>query len=240
MHNLMGHMHLHSDSKPFKCLYCSSKFTLKGNLTRHMKVKHGVMDRGLDERRKDASTHRRCPFQPFSHRQSSFLPLSVFRQRGQFCLPNDVLAHFSQEEPFDLSQKPPGHHLSQSDGESVPGSSCQEEDEESLYRRSPYSPEVEQHDREEREQPSAAQWREGVLKASSGDRRTYDRETAADEETAGGKTQLLQPQEILSESESETSSQVGRRRRKGDGSDSEPEGQQRGLNEQPTRVRWAF
>lgn len=52
MHNLMGHMHLHSDSKPFKCLYCPSKFTLKGNLTRHMKVKHGVMDRGLDERRK--------------------------------------------------------------------------------------------------------------------------------------------------------------------------------------------
>lgn len=53
MHNLMGHMHLHSDNKPFKCLYCPSKFTLKGNLTRHMKVKHGVMDRGLDERCKD-------------------------------------------------------------------------------------------------------------------------------------------------------------------------------------------
>lgn len=50
MHNLMGHMHLHSDSRPFKCLYCSSKFTLKGNLTRHMKVKHGIMDRGLDAR----------------------------------------------------------------------------------------------------------------------------------------------------------------------------------------------
>lgn len=50
MHNLMGHMHLHSDSKPFKCLYCPSKFTLKGNLTRHMKVKHGIMDQGLDTR----------------------------------------------------------------------------------------------------------------------------------------------------------------------------------------------
>ncbi|KAJ8350984.1 hypothetical protein AAFF_G00168710 [Aldrovandia affinis] len=50
MHNLMGHMHLHSDSKPFKCLYCPSKFTLKGNLTRHMKVKHGIMDRGRDAR----------------------------------------------------------------------------------------------------------------------------------------------------------------------------------------------
>ncbi|XP_029998372.1 zinc finger protein 366 [Sphaeramia orbicularis] len=117
MHNLMGHMHLHSDSKPFKCLYCPSKFTLKGNLTRHMKVKHGVMDRGLDER--------------------------LFRQRGRFCLstPMGLLTHFSQEEPFDLSQKPTGLRLSQSDGESVPGSSCQEEDEESLYRRSQYSPE---------------------------------------------------------------------------------------------------
>ncbi|XP_029961334.1 zinc finger protein 366 isoform X2 [Salarias fasciatus] len=125
MHNLMGHMHLHSDSKPFKCLYCPSKFTLKGNLTRHMKVKHGVMDRGLDER--------------------------LFRQRGRFCLssPMGLLTHFSQEEPFDLSQKTPGLpglRLSQSDGESVPGSSCQEEDDESLYRRSQYSPEVDQHD----------------------------------------------------------------------------------------------
>lgn len=99
---------------------------------------------------------------------------------------------------------------------------------------------MEQHDREEREQPSAAQWREGVLKAPGGDRRTYDREMAADEETAGGKAQLLQPQEILSESESETSSQVGRRRREEDGSDSEPEDQQEVLNEPPSRVRRVF
>uniref|UniRef100_H2USQ9 Zinc finger protein 710 n=1 Tax=Takifugu rubripes TaxID=31033 RepID=H2USQ9_TAKRU len=152
MHNLMGHMHLHSDSKPFKCLYCPSKFTLKGNLTRHMKVKHGVMDRGLDDR--------------------------LFRQRERFCLPNDVLTHFSQEEPFDLSQKPPGlpgHRLSQSDGESIPGSSCQEEDEESLYRRSPYSPEVDQHDQKEREEASAAQWIGGDLKQPRQDGRTYER-----------------------------------------------------------------
>jgi len=63
--------------------------------------------------------------------------------------PLDLLTRFSQEEPFDLSQKPPGLpglRLSQSDGESVPGSSCQEEDEESLYRRSQYSPEVDQHE----------------------------------------------------------------------------------------------
>nr|XP_015828393.2 zinc finger protein 366 [Nothobranchius furzeri] len=125
MHNLMGHMHLHSDSKPFKCLYCPSKFTLKGNLTRHMKVKHGVMDRGLDER--------------------------LFRQRGRYCMstPMELLSHFGQEEPFDLSQKDSslqGLRLSQSDGESLPGSSCQEEDEESLYRRSQYSPEVDQQE----------------------------------------------------------------------------------------------
>ncbi|XP_038163972.1 zinc finger protein 366 [Cyprinodon tularosa] len=125
MHNLMGHMHLHSDSKPFKCLYCPSKFTLKGNLTRHMKVKHGVMDRGLDER--------------------------LFRQRGRLCLatPMGLISHFNQEEPFDLSQKPPGLpslRLSQSDGESIPGSSCQEEDEESLYRRSQYSPGMDQQE----------------------------------------------------------------------------------------------
>uniref|UniRef100_A0A4W5LTM9 Zinc finger protein 710 n=1 Tax=Hucho hucho TaxID=62062 RepID=A0A4W5LTM9_9TELE len=126
MHNLMGHMHLHSDSRPFKCRYCPSKFTLKGNLTRHMKVKHGIMDMGLNAR--------------------------VFRRRGRFCLsaPLGLLTSSSQEEPFDLSQKPrpprPSLHLSQSDGESVPGSSCQEEDEEdSLYRRSHYSPEVYQH-----------------------------------------------------------------------------------------------
>lgn len=48
MYNLLGHMHLHAGSKPFKCPYCSSKFNLKGNLSRHMKVKHGVMDIGLD------------------------------------------------------------------------------------------------------------------------------------------------------------------------------------------------
>uniref|UniRef100_A0A8C7WWA8 C2H2-type domain-containing protein n=1 Tax=Oryzias sinensis TaxID=183150 RepID=A0A8C7WWA8_9TELE len=39
MYNLLGHMHLHAGSKPFKCPYCTSKFNLKGNLSRHMKVK---------------------------------------------------------------------------------------------------------------------------------------------------------------------------------------------------------
>lgn len=236
MHNLMGHMHLHSDSKPFKCLYCSSKFTLKGNLTRHLKVKHGVMDRGLDERRKDAFKHRKCPSQCLSHHQSSFLPPSVFRQRGQFCLSNDVLTHFSQEEPFDLSQKPPGlpgHPLSQSDGESVPGSSCQEEDEESLYRRSPYSPEVDQPDQAEREQSSAAQWKGEVRKVPSGDRQIYDRESATDQETTGDKEQR---QEMLSESESEASSQVCRQS-KGDDCDLEPQDHHQVLNEPETRVR---
>ncbi|KAG2466965.1 ZN366 protein, partial [Polypterus senegalus] len=118
MHNLMGHMHLHSDSKPFKCLYCSSKFTLKGNLTRHMKVKHGVMDGGLDSQ--------------------------GFRRRGRFRLSSqtDVMAGFVQDEPFDLSQKHrPKLCVSQSDGESAKGSSCQEEDEEAYYGMNHSSPE---------------------------------------------------------------------------------------------------
>lgn len=232
MHNLMGHMHLHSDSKPFKCLYCSSKFTLKGNLTRHMKVKHGVMDRGLDERRKHAVKHRRCPLQHVSHHQSSFLPPSVFRQRGPFCLPNDLLTHLSQEEPFDLSQKPPAHHLSQSDGESVPGSSCQEEDEESLY-----SPEVDQHDQVERERASAAQWTGNVLKGPSGDRRAFGREPATDRETTGDRAHLAQRQEMPSDSEPETSNRAGPRRSRGDDSDSEPGDRQQVLNEPQIRVR---
>lgn len=130
MHNLMGHMHLHSDSKPFKCLYCASKFTLKGNLTRHMKVKHGIMDQGLDAR--------------------------VFRRRGRLCLsgPLRILSRIGQEEPFDLSQKKQ-LRLSQSDG----GSSGREEDEDSLYRMSQDSPdpykarEEEEDEEEEKKKP---------------------------------------------------------------------------------------
>lgn len=48
MYNLLGHMHLHAGSKPFKCPYCTSKFNLKGNLSRHMKVKHGIMDTSIE------------------------------------------------------------------------------------------------------------------------------------------------------------------------------------------------
>nr|XP_046243738.1 zinc finger protein 366 isoform X2 [Scatophagus argus] len=196
MHNLMGHMHLHSDSKPFKCLYCPSKFTLKGNLTRHMKVKHGVMDRGLDER--------------------------LFRQRGRFCLstPMGLITHFSQEEPFDLSQKPPGLpslRLSQSDGESVPGSSCQEEDEESLYRRSQYSPEVDQHELEERGRESPAERRpeekQKQMYQHSLDEQTYERESAAEGHSAdprGDKVHLLQSEtsEMAYESDLELGDQL--------------------------------
>lgn len=93
-----------------------------------------------------------------------------------------LLTHFSQEEPFDLSQKPPGC-LSQSDGESVPGSSCQEEDEESLYRRSQYSPEVDQHELEERGQGSPAEPTQGEeqkeMYQRGSDEETYKRESAA-------------------------------------------------------------
>ncbi|XP_035247091.1 zinc finger protein 366 isoform X1 [Anguilla anguilla] len=118
MHNLMGHMHLHSDSKPFKCLYCASKFTLKGNLTRHIKVKHGIMQRGLG--------------------------VWGFRRRGRYHFSKlGIIGHFSQEEPFDLSQKTM-RRLSRSDGESVRGRVRQEED-----RMSQYSLEEEEEEEEE-------------------------------------------------------------------------------------------
>ncbi|XP_077318625.1 zinc finger protein 366 isoform X2 [Lithobates pipiens] len=105
MHNLMGHMHLHSDSKPFKCLYCPSKFTLKGNLTRHMKVKHGVTERGYHSR-----------------------GLS----RGRAGLSHSiVLRSLEQKEPFDLSRKRRVKELSRSlDGERIKGHYFQEEEEE--------------------------------------------------------------------------------------------------------------
>nr|XP_033474922.1 zinc finger protein 366 [Epinephelus lanceolatus] len=226
MHNLMGHMHLHSDSKPFKCLYCPSKFTLKGNLTRHMKVKHGVMDRGLDER--------------------------LFRQRGRFCLstPMGLLTRFSQEEPFDLSQKPPGLpslRLSQSDGESVPGSSCQEEDEESLYRRSQYSPEVDQHEPagedqyipelEERQQGSPADHKTGEKQKEMYQHSLDEqRESAAE---GGDQADLLQSEEtseMAYESDLELGDQVyhhetGRRQMYDYDSDSELEDDHQELDE---------
>ncbi|KAK7116593.1 hypothetical protein V1264_002251 [Littorina saxatilis] len=41
LHNLHGHMHMHNNSKPYVC-FCGSSFTLKGNLNRHKKVKHGL------------------------------------------------------------------------------------------------------------------------------------------------------------------------------------------------------
>lgn len=126
-----------------------------------------------------------------------------------------LLTHFSQEEPFDLSQKPPGLpslRLSQSDGESVPGSSCQEEDEESLYRRSQYSPEVDQHEPagddqyipelEERGQGSHAELRPGKKQKQmyqrSIDEQPYERESAAEGHSVdarGAQVQLLQSEE---------------------------------------------
>ncbi|XP_075036073.1 zinc finger protein 366 [Mixophyes fleayi] len=103
MHNLMGHMHLHSDSKPFKCLYCPSKFTLKGNLTRHMKVKHGVTERRYHSRALG--------------RARTDLSHSI------------VLCSVEQKEPFDLSRQRRVKETScHSDGESVKGSSSQEEE----------------------------------------------------------------------------------------------------------------
>lgn len=57
MYNLLGHMHLHAGSKPFKCPYCTSKFNLKGNLSRHMKVKHGIMDTSIDGQGEELRHH---------------------------------------------------------------------------------------------------------------------------------------------------------------------------------------
>lgn len=139
----------------------------------------------------------------------------------------DLLTHFSQEEPFDLSQKPPGLpslRLSQSDGESVPGSSCQEEDEESLYRRSQYSPEVDQHEPagdqyiselEERGQGSPDEPRQGERQKQqkyqqSLEDEMFKRESVAEgqsKEPRGNKVQLLQS-ETSCESDAEVGEQV--------------------------------
>ena len=52
-----------------------------------------------------------------------------------------------QEEPFDLSQKSQGKGISfHSDGESVKGSSCQEEEEDNCYEVEQYSPAIYHHD----------------------------------------------------------------------------------------------
>lgn len=124
--------------------------------------------------------------------------------------PMGLLTRFSQEEPFDLSQKPPGLpslRLSQSDGESVPGSSCQEEDEESLYRRSQYSPEVDPHEPagedqyipelKERGQGSPADLRPGdkqkQMYQHSLDEQTYERESGAE---GGDQVHRLQSEEM--------------------------------------------
>lgn len=40
-HNLRAHMAIHQTSKPHRCPDCSSTFTLRGNLVRHLKEKHG-------------------------------------------------------------------------------------------------------------------------------------------------------------------------------------------------------
>lgn len=82
MYNLLGHMHLHAGSKPFKCPYCSSKFNLKGNLSRHMKVKHGVMDISLDSQGGSPARagHRDCPAAPEPGR-------AVLAGAGSLCSP---------------------------------------------------------------------------------------------------------------------------------------------------------
>lgn len=173
----------------------------------------------------------------------------MFRQRGRFCLSTDLLTHFSQEEPFDLSQKPPGLpslRLSQSDGESVPGSSCQEEDEESLYRRSQYSPEVDQHELEERGQQSPAERspeeKQKQMYQHDLDNQAYERVLAAEElsvDPTDDKVHVLESEEtseMAYESDSELGDrayhhEAGRSQSYVYSSDSELESQQQELNE---------
>lgn len=83
MYNLLGHMHLHAGSKPFKCPYCSSKFNLKGNLSRHMKVKHGVMDISLDSQGRCRWGRRLWPVAGPAHcRLGAVVSLGVLRVPG--------------------------------------------------------------------------------------------------------------------------------------------------------------
>ena len=145
-----------------------------------------------------------------------------------------LLTRFGQEEPFDLSQKPsglPGLRLSQSDGESVPGSSCQEEDEESLYRRSQYSPEVDQQELEERGHGSPAELRPEEKQKEMYERVLDERESGNEGDSVDpreDKMHLLKSEELADESDLELGDQeydqeTGRRQSYDDGSDSELE-----------------
>lgn len=76
MYNLLGHMHLHAGSKPFKCPYCTSKFNLKGNLSRHMKVKHG-MDVSPEGQGEDLCTHFQFNFPSIFIKQTSTIEIQL-------------------------------------------------------------------------------------------------------------------------------------------------------------------
>lgn len=133
----------------------------------------------------------------------------------------DLLTHLSQEEPFDLSQKPQSHstlRLSQSDGESVPGSSCQEEDEDSLYRRSQYSPEVDQQEPageeqympglEESGQHRPGELRPGETQEQHRPQQSLEDQTYEEETTAGAQSVHPSNQAALSQSETSYESEA--------------------------------
>lgn len=108
----------------------------------------------------------------------------------------------------------PGLRLPQSDGESIPGSSCQEEDEESLYRRSQYSPEVEQHELDERGQGSPAELGPVETQKRIHEKQANKRGSAAEElseDPIGDEVHPLQSQgasEITNKSDSEPGEDV--------------------------------
>ncbi|XP_051950952.1 zinc finger protein 366-like isoform X2 [Xyrauchen texanus] len=121
---LKAHMIVHSEIKPYKC-----KQTLQMSLLRQQVHSEGESDPPHEGQTRDHGSRTGRP-----------------RRHRRLCLsaPLRILSRIRQEEPFDLSQKPHGQlRLSQSDGESVRGgSSSREEDEDSLYRMSQYSPDV--------------------------------------------------------------------------------------------------
>uniref|UniRef100_H3DGZ5 Zinc finger protein 710 n=1 Tax=Tetraodon nigroviridis TaxID=99883 RepID=H3DGZ5_TETNG len=215
---LKAHMIVHSDIKPYKCKLCGKEFNRMHNLMGHM------------------------------HLHSDSKPFKCLYCSSKFTLKGNLTRHMKVKHGVmdrGLDERPKRSPLTfpRSLRACPPTASPSRTARASLEARArrrmrrAYSPEVDQHDQVERQHASAARWRGDVLKGPSGERRTYDREPATDEETTGDKAHLSQRQETPSDSEPEAGNQVGPGRSKGEDSDSEPGDRQQGLNEPPIRVK---